>query len=126
MDDLQLQSLWQRRQFYNRVVPLSQPLDRLMKHTLAKRVRQLSALVAAWDELIPQSIGEHTALEGFSRGVLTVKVDSAAHRFQLRTLLDGGLMKELQARVPAALNKVRLLPGQFHAVDLAGAPRYEF
>jgi len=126
MDDLQLQSLWRRRQFSDRVVPLSQPLGRLMKNTLARRVRQLSALVAAWDELIPQSIGEHTAMEGFSRGVLTVKVDSAAHRFQLRMLLDGGLMKELQARAGGALNKVRLLPGRFYAVDLAGTPRYEF
>ena len=128
MDDAQLRTVWQQRQFDDRIAHLSQPLAILTKHILGKRFRQLHQLAAAWDEVIPREIAEHTALEGFSQhhGTLTVVVDSAAHRFQLRTLLDGGLMREIQARCSGALNKIRLVPGQFCSVDLSGRPRYEF
>ena len=126
MDDAQLQTVWQQRQIRDRVAPLSSPLATLMKHTLGKRVRQLSQIAGAWDELIPDNLREHTALETYSRGTLTVIVDSSPHRFQLKTLLDGGLHKALQQRVICPINKIRLVPGQFYAIDVAGAARYEF
>jgi hypothetical protein len=128
MDDAQLRTVWQQRQIDDRIAHVSQPLAILTKHVLAKRFRQLSDLAAIWDEIIPDEIAEHTALESFCqhRGVLTVMVDSAAHRFQLKMLLDGGLMREIQTRFRGALNKIRLVPGQFYSVDLAGQNRYEF
>ncbi|MFB3892169.1 MAG: DUF721 domain-containing protein [Phycisphaerae bacterium] len=126
MDDDQLRTVWQQRQPSDRISLLSAPLTVLMKHTLAKRVRQLSKLAEIWDEVVPDDIREHTALESFNKGVLTVMVDSAAHRFQLQMLLSGGLTREIQARFSGAVNKVKLIPGQFYAVDLAGRPRFEF
>lgn len=125
MDDAQLQTVWQQRQFAKGAVHLGEPLAILMKHTLGKRVRQLSKLGEIWDDVVPDSLRDHTALESFRRGVLTVLVDSAAHRFHLQTLLAGGVRKEIQARFGGALNKIRVLPGQFYSVDLAGAKRYE-
>ena len=125
MDDAQLRTIWQQRQPKARLSHLSEPLAILMKHRLAKKVRQLSMLAEIWDEIIPRQIARHTALEGFSRGVLTVLGDAAAHRFQLRTLLDGGLMAAARERFSGAISKVRLVPGQFYAVDVTGAPRYE-
>ena len=126
MDDAQLRTVWQQRQFYHRVSPISQPLTSLMKYTLAKRVRQLSRLSEVWDDVVPREIAEHTALESFNRGVLSVLVDSASHRFQLQTLLDGGLTGEIRARFSGALNKIKLVMGQFYAIDLTGSQRYEF
>ena len=126
MDDAQLRTVWQQRQFHDRLAHVSGPLTSLMKHTLGKRVRRLSQLAEIWDEVVPDAIARHTALEGFSRGVLTVMVDSTAHRFQLQTLLTGGLMKAIQQRFSGALNKVKLIPGQFYSVDATGLPRYEF
>ncbi len=126
MDDAQLRTVWQQRQIDSHAIPLGQPLQVLMKHVLAKRVRQLSKLAVIWDALIPQQVRDHTALEAFSRGVLTVIVDSASHRYQLQTLLTGGLMKEMQDRFSGPLNKVRLIPGQFYSVDINGEARYEF
>ncbi len=126
MDDAQLRTVWQQRQFNDRIAHISQPLTVLTKHVLAKRVRQLSKLAAIWDEVVPAEIAEHTALESFNRGVLKVIVDSAAHRFKLQMLLDGGLMAEIRSRFSGALDKVRLVPGQFYSVDLAGQPRYQF
>jgi len=126
MDDAQLHTIWQQRQWDDGAIPLAQPLAALMKYTLGKRVRQLSQLAEVWDEVIPESIADHTALESFRRGVLTVVVDSAPHRFQLQTLLRGGLTDMLRERFSGALQKVRLVPGQFCAVDVSGRARYEF
>lgn len=126
MDDAQLRTVWQQRQFRDGATHLSLPLTFLMEKTLKKRVRQLSSLAEVWDEVIPESIRDHTALESFKSGVLTVIVDSAPHRFQLKTLLSAGLLKEIRDRFSAPLETVRLTPGQFCSVDLAGDRRYEF
>lgn len=127
MDDAQLRTIWQQRQYSSRIAFLSEPLGVLMKQKLAKRVKQLSQLSGVWDEVVPHPIQDHTALESFNHGVLTVLVDSASHRFHLQTLLTGGLMKEIQLRFVGALNKIRLIPGQFYSIDLeTGQKRYEF
>jgi hypothetical protein len=126
MDDAQLRTVWQQRQSDDRVAAIGQPLAMLMKHTLAKRVRQLSRLAVVWDAVVPESIREHTALESYAAGVLTVVVDSAPHRFQLQTLLRGGLTRAIQASFSGTINKIKLIPGQFASVDLAGDRRYEF
>ena len=124
MDDAQLRTVWQQRQLNDRAVPLAQPLAILMKHTLGKRVRQIGRLAEAWDDVIPPPLADHTALESFRSGTLTVIVDSAPHRFQLRQLLDGGLLAELRARFSGALDKVRLVPGKLCELDEVGNRRY--
>jgi len=118
MDDAQLRTVWQQRQSAARPCHLSEPLAMLMKHDLAKKVRQLAGLAAIWDEVIPEEIADHTALQSLNRGVLTVVVDSAAHRFQLQTLLTGGLTRHIRQRFSGAINRIRLVPGQFDAVSL--------
>ncbi len=126
MDDAQLRTIWQQRQKRPGFGHLSQSLTFLMKRTLAKKVRQLQNLAEIWDEVIPQNLAEHTALESFSQGVLTVIVDSASHRFHLETLLRSGIFKEIQSRSIGAINRVKIVPGQFSSVDMAGQQRYEF
>jgi predicted nucleic acid-binding Zn ribbon protein len=126
MDDAQLKTVWQQRQFAPLAPPLGVPLAQLMKRKLAKRVKQLNKLAEVWDEVLPQPIREHTALESFKDGVLTVIVDSAPHRFQLQTLLNAGLTSQIQELLPQALNKIRLIPGQFYSIDISGAQRYQF
>jgi len=126
MDDAQLRTIWQQRQFKGGAAHLSQPLTVLMKYKLGRRVRQLSQIAGAWDAVIPPEIQEHTALESFRNGVLTIAVDSAARRFQLKTLLSAGLQKEIQKRFPGAIRRIHLIPGQFYSVDLSGRPRYDF
>lgn len=118
MDESQLRNVWRNRQQPDRIAPLGQPLTTLMKTRLAKRVRQLGALAAVWDECIPQYLREHTALVHFQRGTLTVAVDSAPHRYQLQVLLGNGLQEAIRERCPSALNRVRLVPGEFDCLDL--------
>ncbi|MDP6633437.1 MAG: DciA family protein [Phycisphaerae bacterium] len=126
MDDSQLRTLWLQRQPNDRISHLAGPMAVLMKHTLGKKVRQLSKLAVIWDDVLPVTIREHTALDSFQRGVLTVLVDSSSHRYQLQSLLTAGLMKEIRTRFSGPLNKIRLIPGQFSSIDLVtGARRYD-
>ena len=118
MDDAQLRTVWQQRQSYKSAVPLAEPLTCLMKQTLARRVRQVGRMSIIWDEVIPDEILEHTALESLSRGVLTVKVDSSSHRFRLRTLLNSGILHEIRSRFNGPLDSIRLVPGQFDSVEV--------
>ncbi len=113
MDDAKLRTVWQQRQQADTVAPLSLPLANLMKRTLAKRVRQLARLAAVWEEVVPPQMADHTALQSYQRSILTVLVDSAPHRFQLQTLLAGGLLMEIRRRFSGPLDKVKLLPGRF-------------
>jgi len=126
MDDAQLRTIWQQRRAETRVTPLAATLGTFMKHHLGRRVKKLSELAILWDEIIPENLRRHTALENFRQGVLTVTVDSASHRFELQTLLRGGILQAIQQRFRGALDRIRLVPGQFYSVDLeTGYKRYE-
>ncbi|MFW6154837.1 MAG: DciA family protein [Planctomycetota bacterium] len=126
MDDKQLQTAWQNRQARETARPVGEAVALLMKHTLAKRVRQLGQIAAIWDEVIPADLAVHTALESYARGTLTVMVDSAPHRFQLDALLTSGARQVLAERCTGPLNRIKLIPGQFYSVDLDGQRRYAF
>jgi hypothetical protein len=113
MEDAVLQTVWQQRQRPVGYQPLSASMDVLVGKTLIKRVKQVASLVDIWEDVIPEPLLGHTALQSFKSGVLTVMVDSSSFRFQLQQLLNGGLVKQLQERCSEPLNKVRLVPGQF-------------
>ena len=126
MDDAQLMTIWQQRQRPNLATPLAHSLDALTGK-LKKRYNQLSKLEAAWEEVVPEELRDHTALEGYSGGTLKVLVDTASHRFHIEMLLRGGLLKELQKHSPAPINRVRLIPGEFYTTDPeTGERRYGF
>ena len=126
MDDSQLRTLWLQKQTNDHTSHLAAPMAVLMKHKIGKKVRQLGKLAAVWDDILPATIREHTALDSFQRGVLTVLVDSSSHRYQLQTLLTAGLMKEIRTRFSGPLDKIRLVPGQFSSIDLeTGEKRYD-
>jgi hypothetical protein len=48
-----------------------------------------------WTDLVPAELVAHSRLEGLSRGVLRVAVDSSSHLFELDRLLRGGLEQRL-------------------------------
>jgi hypothetical protein len=127
VQDAQLRTIWQQRQPKETVTHLAEPLTMLMKHQIGRRVKKLSELSVIWDELLPDVIRDHTVLDDFSGGTLKVVVDSPAVRFELQTILRGGIEKELKARFCGPLNKIKIVPGQFYTLDgETGQPRYSF
>ena len=97
---------------------LAGTLRHLVRRRLARRVKTIGKLSQAWDESVPETIREHTALISFNRGTLTVAVDSAAHRYQLEVLLRGGLLRAIRERFKGPLNRVRIVPGKFDALEM--------
>jgi hypothetical protein len=118
MNDDQLKTIWQQRQFRDRTVALAGPMTILVERELARRVKQVGQIATVWDDILPAELAQHTSLESFNRGVLVVKVDSAPHKFQLQTMLGGGLLAELRKRCASAINRVRLDVGIIDDTDL--------
>src|SRR5580658_3303964 len=77
------------------------------KHSVEKCQAKFGKIAACWSRLVPSTLAEHCAMESFSRGSLTVAVDSASHLYELRQLLLAGLEQQLLiACKSAGLRKV--------------------
>jgi hypothetical protein len=112
MDDATLRTIWQQKRGRYRPVNLAEPLTILMKKELSRNVRDVGDISEAWDQILPPEIVNHTSLESYNRGVLTVSVSSSSRRFQLQTFLSGGGLQELRDRCRRAINKVKLVPAK--------------
>lgn len=79
------------------------------KREVQKPFEQLGKLTEIWGELVPPELASHTRLEGLSRGVLRVSVDSSGRLYELDRLLRGGVLDELVTRHKGkALRRVEL------------------
>ena len=88
------------------------------KNAVQKRQTKLGKIAECWDTLIPSTIADHCALEGYSRGVLTVIVDSSSHLYELKQLLLAGLQDQLLlACRSAGLRKINMKMGRWYDGD---------
>ena len=107
--------------------PLGPELISFFKTSVQKRQTKLEKIADCWSQLVPELLNEHCALEGFTRGTLTVLVDTASHLYELRQLLLAGLEKQLlTACGGAGLKKVALKRGRWYAGDTAAERRVRF
>jgi hypothetical protein len=107
--------------------PLGPELISFFKTSVQKRQTKLEKIADAWSQLVPELLNDHCALEGLTRGTLTVLVDTASHLYELRQLLLAGLEKQLlTACARAGLKKVALKPGRWYAGDTAEDRRVRF
>src|SRR3954468_1571034 len=65
------------------------------KQSVEKRQAKFGKIARCWDQLIPETLAEHCALESFTRGTLSVLVDSSSHLYELKQLLLAGLQQQL-------------------------------
>jgi hypothetical protein len=107
--------------------PLGPELISFFKNSVRKRQTKLEQIADSWSTLVPELINEHCALEGFTRGTLTVIVDTASHLYELRSLLLAGLEKQLLVACGrSGLKKVALKRGRWYAGDDAQDRRVRF
>jgi hypothetical protein len=98
--------------------PLGPDLVAFFKQSVQKRQTKLGKIAECWGMVIPDTIGDHCALESYSRGVLTVVVDSASHLYELKQLLLAGLQDQLLlACKSAGLRKINLKMGRWYDGD---------
>lgn len=83
-----------------------------------KRAKKVGGVAEVWKQLLPQHLLEHTCIEAFRGGALTVLVDSSPHLFQLKQLLLAGLQSQLITSCRGCgLKKILLKPGAWYAGD---------
>jgi Dna[CI] antecedent, DciA len=91
------------------------------KQSVEKRQGKLAKIAECWGMLVPEMLNEHCSLEGLSRGVLTVLVDSSSHLYELKQLLLAGLEKQiLLACKGAGLRKIMLRSGRWYSASAQG------
>ena len=88
------------------------------KQSVQKRQTKLTQIAECWSQLVPPSLNDHCCLEAFSRGSLTVLVDTASHLYELKQLLLAGLQQQLLITCKASgLKKIVLRPGRWYEGD---------
>jgi hypothetical protein len=98
------------------------------KQSVEKRHTKLSKIAECWATLIPETLNDHCALESYSRGSLTVVVDSSPHLYELKQLLLAGIQQQLFIACKATgLRKISLKPGRWYEGDDAAnrKPRFD-
>jgi len=80
---------------------LGKPLAEFLRRRVYPRQRKLGRVGAAWGEMLPEGLREHTCLEGLARGTLRVLVDDAASLYELR-LATEDLLEQLRQACPSA------------------------
>ena len=86
------------------------------KDVIQKRQTRLAAIAEKWVVLVPEALCDHCVLQSFTRGSLTVLVDTSSHLYELSQLLLGGLEGQLLlACRSAGLRKITLRAGQAQA-----------
>ena len=99
-------------------IELGSAMVDFFKQSVSKRQTRLEKIAELWSALVPELQNEHCALESFSRGTLTVMVDSQSHLFELKQLLLSGLEAQLcLACKSAGLRKITLRPGRWYDGD---------
>ncbi len=75
---------------------------------IKRRRRSMGSLGAMWQQLAPPELVERTSLISLSRGVLTVRCDDSACKFEIDRWLRAGGEIELIKHAATRLNRVRL------------------
>jgi len=107
--------------------PLGPELISFFKTSVQRRQTRLEKIADCWSALVPGLLNANCALEGLTRGSLTVLVDTASHLYELKQLLLAGLEKQLlTACAGAGLRKIALKRGRWYAGDTAEDRRVRF
>jgi hypothetical protein len=97
-------------------VKLGPEMIQFFKQSVEKRQGKLGKIAECWSALVPEMLNDHCALEGLSRGTLTVLVDSSSHLYELKQLLLAGLQQQLLlACKGAGLRKINLRSGRWYS-----------
>ncbi|HVT90880.1 MAG TPA: hypothetical protein VHD56_18645 [Tepidisphaeraceae bacterium] len=118
-DQLQLQRLHEAKQpNHHQADPLGPQMLDFFKKSVSKRQTRLTTIAECFEQLVPQMLLEHCALESFSAGTLKVIVDSSSHLYELKQLLLSGLQQQLLiACKSTGLRKITLKFGKWYEGD---------
>ncbi len=76
---------------------------------LKRLQRRMGPMAEAWLSVCPPSLLERTAIDGISRGVLTIRVDSHATRYTLDRILRAGGERDFIKGAPMTVRRLKLV-----------------
>jgi hypothetical protein len=107
--------------------PLGAEMVSFFKHSVEKRHTKLGKIAQCWSGIVPEMFNDHCSLESYTRGTLTVFVDSATHLYELKQLLLAGLEGQLLlACKSAGLRKIQLKHGRWYDAAADGEQKLKF
>ena len=94
---------------------LGPEMIQFFKQSVSRRHSKLGKIAECWGAIVPEMFTDHCSLESFSRGTLTVIVDSSSHLYELKQLLLAGIEQQLLiACKSAGLRKINLKAGRWY------------
>ena len=94
----QIYWLWHRRGTRDRSKSLGVILGGLAGSVWFKQQTHLGRIVQALHDVLPEELANHLAVEGLKRNTLHLRVDSAAHRYELEMIKEP-LLESLNQQV---------------------------
>jgi hypothetical protein len=120
-DRAKLSRIWQQRQLPAPARRLGVTLEDFLRRRIYPKQKSLAQIARAWQELLPTELLEHTCLDEFRQGVLRIMVDSAEHLYELKLLIQEGLLDQLREKCPGQpLSQIRLVRGQWYRMTEDG------
>ena len=117
-DRKKLRNIWEHGQTRKTACRLGERVDQFLRKVVIPRQQKLAKLGLAWGQLLPAELLEHSCLDKYQRGQLTVLVDSASHFYELNTLVKEGLADQIRDLCPDTnLAKIKLLRGVWYRAD---------
>ncbi len=95
------------RAIRERDVSIERPLAGL-ERMFADRQRALGDVIEAWNQLAPERVRGTASIAGLAQGTLTLAVTSSSASYELSRALRDGLERDLVARMPARVRRVKV------------------
>ena len=106
---------------------LGPEMIQFFKNSVEKRQTKMGKIASVWGAIVPEMFSDHCALESFTRGSLTVIVDSSSHLYELKQLLLAGLEQQLLLVCKSTgLRKITLKPGRWYEGGTDGDRKLRF
>ena len=98
---LQAAVKWQAKPRTDRTESLAKVLSRLMHRRIKPQHTNLSPVLEAWEQILPDQIRKHCKIVDISYGKIKLKVDSSSYKYEL-TLRKYEILQHLKAACPKA------------------------
>jgi len=78
------------------------------RKSLKKSNKQLTQILQAWDNEVPQQLSQNAIPTSLRAGILEVSVRDSSTSYQLNQLIRAGLLRKLQEQCSGTLKQIRV------------------
>ena len=78
------------------------------RKSLKKSNKQLTQILQAWDNEVPQQLSQNAIPTSLRAGILEVSVRDSSTSYQLNQLIRTGLLRKLQEQCSGTLKQIRV------------------